>query len=71
MRHDELIENASRLRESFRHPLAAPSSRRAREKAGEKLSRLVDDLVELLRLEHPEMRKAGARLGGRKRPPAG
>ena len=51
MRHDELIENASRLRESFRQPLAAPSSRRAREKAGEKLSRLVDDLVELLRIK--------------------
>lgn len=51
MRHDELIENASRLRETFRRSLAAPSSRRAREKAGEKLSRLVDDLIELLRIK--------------------
>jgi len=51
MRHDELIENASRLRETIRRSLTAPSSRRARERAGEKLSRLVDDLIELLRIK--------------------
>lgn len=51
MRHDELVENATRLRNETRRSLAAPSSRRAREQSGAKLSRLVDDLIELLRIK--------------------
>jgi hypothetical protein len=51
MQHDGLVEKARNLRSQLKRSLAGQPSRRIRERAGMKLSQLVDELVELLRLK--------------------
>lgn len=51
MRHDKLVETAHVLQAEIGRSLASPSSRRTRENVGSKLSQLVDELIELLRIK--------------------
>jgi hypothetical protein len=51
MQHDGLVEKARNLRSQLKRSLAGQPSRRTRERVGTKLSQLVDELIELLRLK--------------------
>lgn len=51
MRHDELVAKACLLRGEIGRSLSRPSSRPVSERIGVKLSGLVDDLIDLLRIK--------------------